>query len=118
MSPTLVLKKGKPILSVGAPGGTRIITCVAQTLLNVLEFQLPLWDAIARPRFHHQWKPDVLSFDAPGPGSAAEKRLREMGYPLQVKPDAVHCRVMGVAATPDGFVGVSDPRDAGAAAGL
>ena len=118
MSPTLVLKDGKPILAVGAPGGTRIINCVAQTILNFLEYQLPLFDSVAAVRFHHQWKPDELKIDAPGFGEKTENELKAMGYTLKVKNDAIGCRVMAVARTPQGLVGVSDPRDAGTAAGL
>lgn len=118
MSPTIVLKDGRPMLVVGAPGGTRIISCVVQSILNYLEFGLPLGEAITIPRFHHQWLPDQLSIDAPGPAPEVQAELTRMGHALKVGPDAVHCRVMAVAREGDSLVGASDPRDAGTAAGL
>ncbi len=60
MTPTIVLRNGKPYLVVGAPGGSRIITGVLQVMLNVIDFGMNVQDAIDQPRFHHQWKPDKL----------------------------------------------------------
>ena len=54
MSPTIVMRDGKPLLALGAPGGTRIITCVLQTLLNYLDYGMSLYEAVAAPRLHHQ----------------------------------------------------------------
>src|SRR6202008_967833 len=58
MSPTIVLKDREPVLALGAPGGTRIINCVTQTIVNYLEFGLPLYEAVAAVRIHQQWKPE------------------------------------------------------------
>jgi len=63
MSPTIVLKENKPILIVGAPGGSHIITSVLQVILNVLEFNMNIRDAIDAPRFHHQWLPDEIVYE-------------------------------------------------------
>ncbi|NGM61310.1 gamma-glutamyltransferase [Sphingobacterium sp. SGG-5] len=60
MSPTIVKKDGKPYAVVGTPGGSTIITSVFQTLLNLLEFDMSAFDAVNKPKFHHQWKPDVI----------------------------------------------------------
>ncbi|HEX4850260.1 MAG TPA: gamma-glutamyltransferase, partial [Puia sp.] len=60
MTPTIVLKKDKPFLIVGTPGGTTITTSVFQTLVNILEFNLSASDAVNKPKFHHQWEPDIL----------------------------------------------------------
>ena len=60
MTPTIVLKDGKPIYATGSPGGSRIITTVLQFLLNTLVFKMEISDATVAPRIHHQWKPDVL----------------------------------------------------------
>ncbi|MBX2988479.1 MAG: gamma-glutamyltransferase [Bdellovibrionaceae bacterium] len=113
MSPTLLLKDGKPRLAIGAPGGTRIISCVAQTILNHLEFALPLRESIAAVRLHHQWKPDVLSLDPPGPGEKTVQELRRMGYRVELKP--VPCNVMAVSQENGLLSAVSDPRDIGTA---
>lgn len=114
MSPTLVLKDGQPIMSVGAPGGTRIISCVAQTIFNHLEFQLPLFESVAMTRLHHQWKPDVLTIDPPGPDFDTRLKLEQMGYKIEIEP--VPCYTMAVSRDKSGkFTAVSDPRDAGMA---
>ena len=117
MSPTIVLREGVPVMAVGAPGGTRIISCVAETILNHYEFGLPLYDSIAAVRFHHQWRPDEISMDAPGPGSETVLDLQARGYRVRIEEDAVFCRVMATVRENAGFRGVSDPRDAGTAAG-
>lgn len=64
MTPTIVLKDGKLSMILGAPGGSRIITGVLQVFLNVVDFRMDVQDAVNRPRFHHQWKPDQLSMEA------------------------------------------------------
>lgn len=115
MSPTILMRDGLPILSVGAPGGTRIISCVAQTVLNMIEFNRDLYDAITGIRYHHQWKPDVLWIDPPGPGPDTVEKLRKMGYEVRLEP--VPCTVMGVARTSSGLLeAVADPRDIGTSA--
>ena len=116
MSPTIVLKDGSPVLALGAPGGTRIITCVAQTILNYLEFKFPLYESVSAVRFHHQWQPDHLEIEDPGPGEETLQRLKEMGY--KIKKGAIHCNVNAVAKEGQQLHGVADPRDVGAALGL
>jgi gamma-glutamyltranspeptidase/glutathione hydrolase len=111
MSPTLVLKDNKPVLAVGAPGGTRIISCTAETILNVLEFKMPLYEAVSSLRYHHQWRPDVLTIDPPGPGPAVIQELEKKGYKVEIKP--IGCHVMAVSAEDGLFRGVADPRDIG-----
>lgn len=117
MAPTLVLESGKPRLVVGAPGGTEIITCVAQTILNYLGYGLTLYDSLDAVRFHDQWKPDELLVEAPGPAPSVLNRLANMGYSIRLEPNGLTCRVMAVAREAEGLHGVSDPRDAGSAAG-
>ncbi|MGZ6469502.1 MAG: gamma-glutamyltransferase, partial [Bdellovibrionota bacterium] len=117
MSPTIILKDGIPVMSVGAPGGTRIITCVAQTILNYLVYGLPIYDAVALTRFHHQWQPDQLDFDAPGPGEQVLKELKAKGYKLNVAAEGVPCRVEAVVREGNIFRGAADPRDLGSVRG-
>lgn len=111
MSPTILLEGGKPVMAVGAPGGTRIISCVAQTILNYVEFKLPLYDAVAMVRYHQQWQPDVLYVDPPGPRPEVLKQLKSMGYDVRIEP--VGCYVMAVSKEGDKLRGVADPRDIG-----
>ncbi|MDR3607791.1 MAG: gamma-glutamyltransferase [Oligoflexia bacterium] len=118
MAPTIVIQNNKPVLALGAPGGTRIGSCVAEVALNFLQFKMSLYDAVSAFRIHHQWKPDILNIEAPGPSAAAFEVLRKDGYAINLAPKAVPCRVMAVARDSGGFVGVSDPRDDGASAGF
>ena len=60
MTPTIVLKDGKPVLALGSPGGPTIINTVLEVIVNVLDFGMNVQDAVNWPRFHHQWLPDEL----------------------------------------------------------
>ena len=60
MSPTIVLKDGKPVLVTGTPGGSRIISAVLQVVVNVLDYKMDVAAAVAAPRVHHQWMPDEV----------------------------------------------------------
>jgi gamma-glutamyltranspeptidase / glutathione hydrolase len=81
MTPTIVLKNGKPFLVIGSPGGTTIPTQVYQVLLNTLEFNMSLEDAVWKPRFHHQWLPDVVYVEKAFPMEIRTK-LEQMGYKI------------------------------------
>ena len=81
MTPTIVLKKGKPFLVLGTPGGTTIPTSVLQTILNIIDFGLTTEDAVNAPKFHHQWLPDVVFMEKDFPEATAE-RLKSMGYTI------------------------------------
>jgi gamma-glutamyltranspeptidase/glutathione hydrolase len=72
MSPTLVLKSGEPVLSVGAAGGPTIISQTLVHLLLILDFGLGVEEALAYPRFHHQWKPDRVVLEASWPSSVVQ----------------------------------------------
>lgn len=84
MTPTIVLKNGKVFLVTGTPGGTTITTSVFQTLVNVIEFNMSAKDAVNKPKFHHQWLPDVLflenSFDVD-----TRKKLEQLGYKITMR---------------------------------
>jgi gamma-glutamyltranspeptidase/glutathione hydrolase len=81
MTPTLVIKNNKPFIVIGTPGGTTIPTSVYQGIVNIIDFKMNASDAINKPKFHHQWLPDVVTvektFDA-----NVKKQLIEMGYKL------------------------------------
>lgn len=81
MTPTIVLKNGQPYLVVGTPGGTTIPTSVFQALVNVLEFNMDADDAINKPKFHHQWLPDIISVEKDFP-QQIRKQLENMGYSI------------------------------------
>lgn len=63
MSPTIVVRHGKPYLVLGSPGGSKIITAVAQTILNISRFGMNPTEAVAFPRVHHQWLPDQIRLE-------------------------------------------------------
>jgi gamma-glutamyltranspeptidase/glutathione hydrolase len=81
MTPTLVLDHGKIFLVVGTPGGTTITTSVFQTIVDIIDFGLSTQDAVNKPKFHHQWLPDVLFIESGFP-AATKDRLSSMGYKL------------------------------------
>lgn len=115
MSPTIVLKDMRPVLAVGTPSGTRILTCVAQTLMNYLEHKEPLLNSVAAVRYHQQWYPDELRVGEFGLKKAEEDKLRAMGYKINHKN--LGCRVQAISYENGKLIGVSDPRGQGMADG-
>lgn len=111
MTPTIVLKDGKPWLALGSPGGPTIINTVLQVLLNVIDFQMTLPQAIAVPRVHHQWMPDQIVYEPFGLSQDTIEALRARGHAFTERP-----RYMGdvqaimIESETGVRVGVSDPR--------
>ena len=115
MSPTIVLKDGKPFMTVGAAGGPTIITQVLLAISNVIDLGDDLGTALARPRFHHQWKPDTLTIEKTFSPSVLDA-LKKLGHPLKVVDPVGACNA--IMQLPDGtFIGVSEPRVVGEAGG-
>jgi gamma-glutamyltranspeptidase / glutathione hydrolase len=81
MTPTIVLKNNQPFLVVGTPGGTTIPTSVYQSIVNIIDFKLSTDDAVNKPKFHHQWLPDVLMIEKGFP-QATITALEKMGYKI------------------------------------
>lgn len=84
MTPTIILQDDRPVLIVGASGGPRIITATLQTILNVLDFRLPLKKAIVSPRIHHQWIPNELALEGEVPPNT-RKSLERRGHVVKEK---------------------------------
>jgi gamma-glutamyltranspeptidase/glutathione hydrolase len=82
MTPTIILQGDRPELIVGAAGGPRIISATLQTILNVLDFQMPIKEAIEAPRIHHQWIPDELNVEDKLP-SETKKSLERRGHTVR-----------------------------------
>jgi gamma-glutamyltranspeptidase/glutathione hydrolase len=82
MAPTIVMEGDRPVLIVGGAGGPRIISAVLQTMLNILDFRMPVEKAVEAPRIHHQWTPNELAVE---PGIAPETRmsLERRGHALR-----------------------------------
>lgn len=83
MTPTLVLNNGRPCMVLGSPGGSKIISAVAQTILNVSRFNMSLNEAVLHPRVHHQWIPDKVSLEQGGYSVAVIQRLIREGYDVE-----------------------------------
>ncbi|MGE0174170.1 MAG: gamma-glutamyltransferase [Oligoflexales bacterium] len=117
MSPTVAERPGKNLLVLGSPSGTRIITCVMLTLLNRIEYDLPLDQAVGNVRYHHQWLPDELRVEMPYFEPALEAQLVKMGH--KINKQEIGCKV-GTAELQrnEGIIkGVADPRGEGLAIG-
>ena len=81
MTPSLVLKSNQPYVVLGTPGGTTIPTSVFQTIVNIVDFKMNADDAVNKPKFHHQWLPDLIYTEQNFPEATA-KALEEMGYKI------------------------------------
>jgi gamma-glutamyltranspeptidase/glutathione hydrolase len=116
MSPTIVLDPtGKPVLTLGAAGGPKIITQVVLAIVRHLDYGQPLPDAVVGPRFHHQWRPNRVSFEK-DLATTHKDGLRARGHELEQLDSAG--RTQAIALDPSGnLIGVSDPRGPGKAAG-
>jgi gamma-glutamyltranspeptidase/glutathione hydrolase len=113
MSPTIVLKDGKPVLVTGSPGGSRIISTVLQVIVNVLDYRMDVSAAVAAPRLHHQWLPDEVRIER-GFAEDTLAGLRAKGHRL-VEPMG-QTSANSIAVTPNGLLGAPDPRTRGAEA--
>ena len=107
MSPTIVLKDGKPFLLTGSRGGSQIITVSLQVILNVLEHGMNLSEAVSASRVHHQWLPDVLLMER-GISMDTQALLEDMGY--EVKVGGAMGTANSVSLQDDIFYGAGDPR--------
>ena len=85
MTPTIVEKNGKLFMVVGSPGGSTIITSVLQTILNVYEYNLSMQEAVNAPRFHHQWLPDLITFEPNTFDTKTFENLKSKGYLINEK---------------------------------
>jgi gamma-glutamyltranspeptidase/glutathione hydrolase len=113
MTPTIVLKDGKPFLATGAPGGSRIITVVLQIILNTLVFDMNIADASAQSRVHHQWLPDELYLE-PGISADTEALLRAMGHAIGA-PGPMFGNAQSLVFRDGVMYGASDTRRPGGA---
>jgi gamma-glutamyltranspeptidase/glutathione hydrolase len=111
MTPTIVLKDGNPFLATGAPGGSRIITTVLQVVMNAIDGGMPIGDAVAAPRLHHQWWPDEVVVEQNFPADKIQA-LTALGHTVQVGP--LFGSAHSIEVMPQGRVGAADLRARGA----
>jgi len=118
MTPTILAKDGELVAVVGSPGGRTIINSVLQVVLNIVDFQMDIQDAVAAKRFHHQWLPDRIQVEEDGLSAATLASLESMGH--TVRAGGTQGRTNCIMVDPDTGerVGAPDPRDSdGGAAG-
>src|SRR5664279_3289811 len=113
MTPTIVLKGGKPFLITGSPGGSRIISAVLQVITNVIDFHMSIDKAVTAPRLHHQWQPDEV-FAEPGFAPDLLDALKARGHTIVATEP--HTSANSIQVTPNGTVGAADTRTRGALA--
>jgi gamma-glutamyltranspeptidase/glutathione hydrolase len=107
MSPTIILSGGRPELVVGAAGGPRIISSTLQTILNVIDFGMPVSVAVSAPRVHHQWLPDRLNVE-PQIAPDVFRALAERGHSMREQPSLGVVQVIGLEGA--AASGAADPR--------
>ncbi len=119
MTPTIVEKEGKLWMVVGTPGGSTIITAVAQTILNAYEHGLSMQDAVNAPRFHHQWLPDTVVFEPEGFSKSTLATLKEKGYLINEERSRIIGKVDAIRVLKSGQLEAgADPRGDDAAVGF
>ena len=118
MSPTIVSQNGQPVMMVGTPGGSRIITAVLLTLLNTIDYGMSLQEAVDAPRFHQQWLPDLTSVENFALSPDTRQMLEAKGHKLGPAQPANHVTAVMIGAPSLGgkpvgnsrFYGANDPR--------
>ncbi|WP_267740341.1 gamma-glutamyltransferase [Myroides injenensis] len=116
MTPTILEKNGDLYMVIGTPGGSTIITSVFQAILNVVEFGMTMQEAVAAPRFHHQWLPDQIDYEPKAIAPKVRKALEAKGYHL--KEREAYGKVEGILVNPNGsYQAGADPRGDDKAAG-
>ncbi|MDA1311991.1 MAG: gamma-glutamyltransferase [Acidobacteria bacterium] len=116
MVPTIVARDGKLSLVVGSPGGPTIISTVLEVILNVIDFEMDIQQAVDFPRFHHQWMPDELRLERPGLSQDTIERLLQRGHSLKFVEK--QGRVMAIQADGEWLLGAADARSEGSARGF
>ena len=111
MTPTMILKDGEPFVVLGSPGGSRIITTVLQVVMNIIDHDMNIAEAVHAPRIHHQWLPDQLELE---PGFSPDTvKILEL-YGQNVKAGRAMGSVQTIMHKNGYFYGISDPRRPGA----
>ena len=113
MTPTIIMKDGKPFLITGSPGGSRIISAVLQVIVNAIDFKMPIGQAVSAPRLHQQWQPEDVYVE-PGFATDALDALEKRGHKIVATPP--HTSTNSIEVTEEGYVGAADRRTRGSLA--
>ena len=116
MTPSIVAREGELVAVVGSPGGRTIINTVMQVILNVIEFDMNIQEAVNAPRIHHQWLPDRIRIEGDGASDDAVLELESMGHTVQMGGGQGLAHSIMIDARTGERLGAADPRnpDAGA----
>jgi gamma-glutamyltranspeptidase/glutathione hydrolase len=117
MTPTIVEKDGQFFMAVGSPGGSKIITTVFQVITNVIEFNMSLQDAVHKPRFHFQWKPNTLFYEEGAFDDILLQDLISLGHSPKSRDDIGQVEAI-IRLTNGKLKGVGDIRGDDSADGL
>ena len=117
MTPTILEKDGKLFMVVGSPGGATIITAVYQTILNVVEFDMNMQEAVNATKTHSQWMPDIILYEKNGLDSLVLNQLQGMGHKMESR--SAIGKMDAVLVLPDGTLqGGADSRGDDTAVGV
>ncbi len=117
MAPTIVTRDGKPVLLTGSAGGSLIINTVLQIVLNVIDHGMNAEEAVASPRIHHQWLPDIVRYETGALSEETVAELTTMGHKGLTGAGFGMGNANSIRISPDGIEGMSDPREDGGVAG-
>jgi gamma-glutamyltranspeptidase/glutathione hydrolase len=118
MTPTIVSRDGKPLMVVGTPGGSRIITSVLHAILNVVDYGMNIQEAVDAPRFHQQYRPEATTYEPYAFSPDTQRLLVAMGHTLVPSPPENHLEAILVGAPAldaapvagNRYYGANDPR--------
>ena len=118
MTPSIVARDGELVAVVGSPGGRTIINTTVQLILNLVDFEMSMAEAVAAPRIHHQWLPDRIRIEEDGVPPETVSRLEEMGHTVQMGGSQGSANSIGIDRETGERIGVPVPGspDAGARA--
>ena len=118
MTPTIVMKDNQPVLIVGSPGGSTIITTVLQVIINVIDFKMNIQEAVDAPRIHHQWLPDRIDYERFSFSNDTKSNLLKMGHNLGEQTNLGRAQCILIDLENNLIWGASDPRGFGTAIGF
>jgi gamma-glutamyltranspeptidase/glutathione hydrolase len=116
MTPTIVVKDGATVLVTGSPGGSTIINTVLHIVMNVIDHGMGVEEAVASPRFYHQWKPDQIRFERDSISAESRSTLESMGHRGFVEAGFAYGDANSIVVQDGQIEATSDPRSAGGAA--